>query len=103
MNDKQDKQAIGLRYDGQQAPHVSSRGSGEMAEQILTMAREEGLYIHEDPQLLERLLGLQDGEQIPPALYVVIAEILAYSFLLQGRFPDHWQRPDGASGLDTQA
>lgn len=102
MKNNQEKQAIGLRYDGQQAPHVSSRGVGETAEQILAMAKEEGLYIHEDPQLLERLLGLQTGEQIPPALYVVIAEILAYSFLLQGRYPEHWRRPDGTEAVDTQ-
>ena len=37
-----------------------------------------------------------------PALYVVIAEILAYSYLLQGKFPEHWQRQDGSRAIDTK-
>ena len=39
---------------------------------------------------------------VPPALYVVIAEILAYSYLLQGKYPEHWQRADGSRAVDTK-
>ena len=68
----------------------------------LSLAKEAGLYIHQDPALLERLGSLQEGESVPPALYVVIAEILAYSYLLQGKFPEHWQRQDGSRAIDTK-
>jgi Uncharacterized homolog of the cytoplasmic domain of flagellar protein FhlB len=103
MADETTKQAVALRYDGERAPHISSKGEGEFAEQILEMARESGLYIHQDPALLERLGALQEGESVPPALYVVIAEILAYSYLLQGKYPEHWQRADGSRAVDTKA
>ena len=72
--------AVSLKYDGHQAPHVAAKGEGDMAELILAMAQEAGLYIHQDPALLERLSSLQEGEAVPPALYVVIAEILSYSY-----------------------
>jgi flagellar biosynthesis protein len=94
--------AVSLRYDGTQAPHVAAKGEGNLADQIIAMAEAAGLYIHQDPALLERLEGLQEGETIPPALYVVIAEILSYSYMLQGKYPEHWRRQDGSSALDTQ-
>ena len=102
MADETTKQAVALRYDGERAPHVSSKGEGDIAEQILAMARESGLYIHQDPALLERLGALKEGESVPPALYVVIAEILAYSYLLQGKYPEHWRRSDGSRAVDTK-
>lgn len=66
MADETTKQAVALRYDGERAPHVSSKGEGDFAEQILAMARESGLYIHQDPALLERLGALKEGESVPP-------------------------------------
>ena len=102
MADETTKQAVALRYDGERAPHVSSKGEGDFAEQILAMARESGLYIHQDPALLERLGALKERESVPPALYVVIAEILAYSYLLQGKYPEHWRRSDGSRAVDTK-
>lgn len=53
--------AVSLKYDGNQAPHVAAKGEGEIAELILAMAQEAGLYIHQDPALLERLASLQEG------------------------------------------
>lgn len=68
MADETTKQAVALRYDGERAPHVSSKGEGDFAEQILAMARESGLYIHQDPALLERLGALKEGESVPRTL-----------------------------------
>jgi flagellar biosynthesis protein len=99
---KNEKELIGLTYDGNSAPFVTQRASGSIAEQILLLADEQGMYIHQDPELLERLAILQDGDQIPPALFVVIAEILAYSYLLQGKTPEHWQRTDGSTAIDVK-
>ena len=71
---------IGLTYDGETTPQVSQRASGSVAEQILALAEEQGLYIHQDPELLERLAVLQDGDPIPPALFVIIADIRAITY-----------------------
>jgi len=99
---KNEKELIGLTYDGKNAPIVTQRASGSIAEQILSLANEQNMYIHQDPELLERLAILQDGDAIPPALFVVIAEILAYSYLLQGKTPEHWQRADGSTAIDIR-
>nr|WP_321239510.1 EscU/YscU/HrcU family type III secretion system export apparatus switch protein [uncultured Tolumonas sp.] len=93
---------VGLTYDGDKAPFVSQRARGSAAEQILSLAAEQGMYIHQDPELLERLAILQDGDAIPPALFVVIAEILAYSYVLQGKTPEHWRRADGSTAIDIR-
>lgn len=94
---------IGLTYDGATTPQVSQRASGSVAEQILALAEEQGLYIHQDPELLERLAVLQNGDPIPPALFVIIAEILAYSYVLQGKMPEHWRRADGTTAIDVKS
>ena len=70
---------------------------------LLALAEEQGLYIHQDPELLERLAVLQDGDPIPPALFVIIAEILAYSYVLQGKMPEHLRRADGTTAIDVKS
>lgn len=100
MTMTQDLRAIALIYDGNTAPHISGKTEGELAKQLLAMAEEAGIYIHQDPALMERLACMQEGEAIPPVLYVVIAEILAYSFMLQGKFPEHWRRSDGTAAIE---
>jgi len=98
MND--DLKAIALKYDGDKAPHISGKTEGNLAQELLAVAEEAGIYIHQDPALLERLSVMQEGETIPPALYVIIAEILSYSFLLQGKYPAHWKRTDGTQAIE---
>lgn len=95
-------EAIGLTYDGEQAPHIACHLRGEDVTRFLAMAEEAGVYVHHDPVLLERLAALPEGESIPPALYVIIAEILAWSWTLQGRFPSHWRRPDGTKAIEEK-
>ncbi|MBU6428128.1 MAG: EscU/YscU/HrcU family type III secretion system export apparatus switch protein [Cyanobacteria bacterium REEB65] len=74
------KQAVALRYDSQRdaAPVVVASGQGALAEKIIAMAREHGIPIQEDPQLVEALCKLDLGESIPPELYPVVAEILVF-------------------------
>ena len=100
---QKETEIIGLTYDGETTPFISQRASGSVAGQILSLAEEQGMYIHQDPELLERLATLQDGDPIPPALFVVIAEILAYSYLLQGKTPEHWRRADGSTAIDIRS
>lgn len=88
------RRAIGLRYKGgdkKEAPKVVSKGYGELADAIIEMAKEAGVLVHEDPYLSEVLATLDLGQEIPESLYYVIAELLAYSYVLQGIFPENWQ------------
>jgi flagellar biosynthesis protein len=31
------------------------------------------------------------GQEIPKELYLVIAELIAFAFVLQGKFPENWK------------
>jgi len=35
------------------------------------------------------------GQEIPDQLYHVIAELIAFSYVLQGKFPDSWAKEMG--------
>ena len=72
------KKAVALKYEKNKdlAPKVVAKGSGEIAERILEVAKQHGVYIKEDPTLVEVLSGLELYEEIPEDLYKVIAEIL---------------------------
>lgn len=85
-----DKSAIALQYDGQGAPKIVAKGHGELAQEIVALAREHGILIHEDEQLSRLLQQMELGDQIPPELYLLIAELIAFSYVLQGKFPQHW-------------
>jgi len=80
--------AIALEYDGKQAPVVTARGHHEVAEEILQIARDENIPIHEDEELSLLLSQLDLGDHIPEALYVVIAEVLSFAYRLSGKHKD---------------
>jgi flagellar biosynthesis protein len=74
--------AAALKYDpvGDEAPELVASGRGLVAEEIVRVAKEHGVPLHEDAQLVEALSRLQLTETIPRELYVVVAEVLAYVF-----------------------
>jgi flagellar biosynthesis protein len=78
------KQAVALRYQAgvMEAPKVIAKGKGYVAEQIIKQAREHQIPIQEDPSLVEVLGKLDLNQQIPPELYQVVAEILAFVYRL---------------------
>lgn len=92
--DKQ-QSAIGLLYEGQGAPNISAKGFGELAEDIINYAKEHDILVHQDEALAKALENLQVGEEIPRELYFVIAELIAFSYVLQGKFPPGWQNFQG--------
>jgi flagellar biosynthesis protein len=88
MTDRHDTlRAIALQYDGENAPVVTASGEGEIAEEILRIAREHNIPLKEDVLLAGLLSELQLGEEIPPMLYRVIAEVIAYAYLVSGKVP----------------
>lgn len=81
-------QALALCYDGGEAPVVSDHKSGLAAQTLIEKALEANIPIYENPQLLEQLSLLQIGDNIPPELYQLVAEILAFAFFIQGKAPE---------------
>lgn len=90
MTEKKYKTATALQYEGKKAPTVTAKGHGDLADEIVALAKEHGVLIHQDDELSKLLSQLQLGEQIPQQLYVVIAELIAFSYVLQGKFPENW-------------
>lgn len=74
--------AAALRYDpvGSEPPEIVAAGRGVTAEEIVRVARENGVPLHEDAELVEALARLDLSERIPRELYVVVAEVLAYVY-----------------------
>ncbi|WEK32517.1 MAG: EscU/YscU/HrcU family type III secretion system export apparatus switch protein [Candidatus Pseudomonas phytovorans] len=87
MSQQHTRQAIALSYDGQQAPTLSAKGDDALAEAILALAREHEIPIYENAELVRLLARLELGEQIPEALYLTIAEIIAFAWQLRGKVP----------------
>ncbi|MCU8073636.1 EscU/YscU/HrcU family type III secretion system export apparatus switch protein [Shewanella sp. SM29] len=84
------KQAVALSYDGRNAPKIVATGEGLIAEEIIALAKANGVYIHQDPHLSHFLQLLELGEKIPKELYLLIAELIAFVYMLDGKFPEQW-------------
>ena len=64
------------------APVVVAKGGGYLAEKILEIAKECGIPLYEDPDLVEVLAKIDLGNVIPPELYQAVAEVLAFVYNL---------------------
>jgi len=71
--------AVALSYrDKSRAPVVLAKGYGVTAESIMRVAREHGVYVHESTALVGLLMQVHLDREIPPALYVAVAEVMAW-------------------------
>jgi len=92
--------AVGLRYgeqgvsrNGDKVPTIVVKGVGHLADEILSLADQHNIMVHQDSGLVDMLSRLDLGQEIPPNMYHVIAELIAFSYVLQGKFPDSWENP----------
>jgi len=88
MKEGKQRKAAALRYtEGvDAAPKVVAKGRGWLAEKIITLARENGVPVHEDRALVEILSTLDLYEQTPPQLYRAVAEVLAFIYRMNGKW-----------------
>lgn len=76
--------AVALAYrSGEAAPKVVAKGRGLVAEQIIAVANEHGVHIHESKELVSLLMDVDLDRQIPPVLYRIIAELLAWLYHIE--------------------
>jgi flagellar biosynthesis protein len=87
---------VALSYDGQNAPRVTAKGRGTLADQILAIAEAHDIPLEKDPELTELLAQIPLGEEIPQALYLAVAEVIAFAYLLSGKMPPGYD-PDAAA------
>lgn len=78
--------AVALAYaPGDAAPRVVAKGKGLIAEEIISRAREHGIYVHESPELVTLLLQVDLDRHIPAELYVAVAELLAWLYKVESK------------------
>lgn len=103
MKKKRREKAVALRYDHEtdKAPVVSAKGQGELAQKIIELAKKYGIPVEENQYLANYLMSLDLYEEIPPVLYPVIAEILAFIYRMNGKY--EWNNSTRNKGADSQA
>lgn len=80
--------AVAIRYDREknEAPVVVAKGADFLAQRIKDIARENHVEIMENKPLARMLYyNVEIGNEIPPELYQMVAEVLAYVYGLQGK------------------
>lgn len=88
-SDKKRQTAVALGYKTGEgnAPKVKAKGRGPMAEKIIDLAREHGVPIQSDPDLVEVLAALDLDMEIPEEIYAVVAELLAFVYRTNNKAP----------------
>ena len=58
-----------------------------IAEQIINLAKENGVHVHESRELVALLMDVELDQEIPPTLYRVVAELLAWLYKIEAALP----------------
>lgn len=82
MEAKHIKKAVALHYDAEndQAPTVIAKGSGVIAENIVQTATQNLVPVYQSQILTSILMAVELDREIPPELYKVVAEVLAFVY-----------------------
>lgn len=85
--------AVALRYHPQApyldaAPRLVAKGEGLLADRILMLARQNGIPVERDPNLLAALAPLEVDRVLPPELFKAVAIMLAALYRANGRQPE---------------
>jgi flagellar biosynthesis protein len=89
MSDKKQTTAlaVALQYDGERAPRVTAKGRDSVAEQIIRLAQQHGVPMQENEPLASVLARVEPGDEIPEALYLAVAQVIAFAYHLSGKVP----------------
>lgn len=80
--------AVAIKYDKEkaEAPYVLAKGADYVAATIKEAAEEHDIEIVENKPLARMLYyNVEIGEQIPPELYQMVAEVLAYVYSIKNK------------------
>ncbi len=91
-DNKEVKEAAALRYSPEKnaAPKLVAAGKGEIAQKIIETAEKNDVPVYEDANLARTLNRLQLGDEIPPELYEVVAEVLVFVSTLDKSFGEKY-------------
>lgn len=72
--------AVALQYEKgtRQAPRVTAKGRGLVAERIVAMAAEHDVVIEANPVLAQALAGVELDDTIPVELFEAVAVVIGF-------------------------
>lgn len=76
---------VALEYSGD-LPTVVAVARGRLYDRLMELAREHGIEIYRDPDLAKTLSFLPPGTEIPEALFLAVAEVLAHCYRVNAGF-----------------
>lgn len=82
--------AVALSYQADDdAPTVVAKGKGLIAQDIIALAKEHGVFVHESKELVSLLMQVDLDDAIPPRLYQIVAELLAWLYHIETELAKH--------------
>ena len=81
------REAAALTYDGDKdrVPRITALGRGYLAQRMVEEADRHRVRVVKDDKVSHVLHRLSVGDEIPEALYRVVAEILVYVYRMDGK------------------
>ncbi len=82
LNPNKEPKAVALKYNMEEdtAPRVVAKGRGHVAENIMAVAQKNTIPVYQNKTLVNMLMALELDREIPPELYKVVAEVMAYVY-----------------------
>ncbi|HIC44241.1 MAG TPA: FlhB-like flagellar biosynthesis protein [Sulfurimonas sp.] len=79
--------AAAIKYDKKKgtAPKVVAKGKGEVAQKIISLAKEHDLPIRKDEDLVELLSKVELDKEVPENLYKAVAEVFAFVYKMTNK------------------
>jgi len=76
------EKAVALQYDNDKnsAPKVIAKGEGRTAQKIIQIAKENGVRLKKDEDLVELLSKVELDAEVPPQMYKAVAEIFSFLY-----------------------
>jgi flagellar biosynthesis protein len=82
------RNAVALAYQaGGRAPKVVATGKGLVAEQIIELAKQNGVHVHESKEMVALLMNVDLDQEIPANLYRLVADLLAWLYKIEAAIP----------------
>ncbi len=82
--------AVAIRYDREkaEAPEVIAKGADYLAQTIKEAAKKYDIVVMENKPLARMLyFNVEIGDQIPPELYQMVADVLVYVYRIKNKLP----------------
>ena len=76
------EKAVALKYDATKsaAPKVTVKGEGNVAQNIIKIAKENDVPIQKDEDLVELLSKVELDREVPAEMYKAVAEVFSFIY-----------------------